>query len=308
MDDPDRRRLLASLGSVAAGTALAGCSGGPLSDGGNGDGSDGTPTGTPSPTTQDRFVTDDGRVDYPGMVDGAATVNADGDAYTIEYESPSREFRLDSAFEGERNPAELRVSRDMTIDARAGFIAPVYDDGSGNFVFQLFANQAFVDHADWNYVTYDSNQDPGPSGSIPFERIEGDVYAAALSPGDVDRLFMVDVTAEEIRDASGISGVVLLTGDGDQTPAPSVPQAQFSFEYDGAAGELTVTHDGGDNIPEEDDLFVATSDTAESWVTPVAAGDSKTVEVESDVTVRIVWRSESGDRTSTLAEWVGPDA
>ena len=75
MEAPDRRRLLAAIGSAGAASLLAGCGDAPL---------DGTPeptstvSPTPTATLESRFV-DDGVVDYPGMVDGAATVkDADG--------------------------------------------------------------------------------------------------------------------------------------------------------------------------------------------------------------------------------------
>jgi hypothetical protein len=83
MDAPDRRRLLAAIGSAGAASLLAGCGDAPL---------DGTPEPTstvspaPTATLESRFV-DDGVVDYPGMVDGAATVeDADGGS-RIEYDA-----------------------------------------------------------------------------------------------------------------------------------------------------------------------------------------------------------------------------
>ncbi|WP_254841290.1 hypothetical protein [Natronomonas marina] len=307
MNGLDRRRFLASLG-VAAAAASAGCSSDSLPGGTNGSTPTTTPTGTDVP--EDPYVTDDAVVDYPGMVDGAATVNAGGDAYTIEYADPKREFLLDSGFEGGTDDAELRVSRDMSVGARAGFVAPLYNESAGEFVYQIFANEAFVEYADWNFVTVGDDGQPTTEGAVPFDRLQGSVYGAGVSPGEIRRLFVVDATAETLRsgDVGNLSGIVLLVGRSERQPAASVPQVRFAFEYAPDAGEVTITHEAGDNIPEEDDLFVETSDARGAWETPVSAGDARAVSVEPDATVRVVWVAESGDRSATLAEWTGPDA
>lgn len=307
MNGLDRRRFLSSFGAATV-AVTAGCSSDTSPPG------DDDPTATPTPTVteapDDPYVTDDAVVDYPAMVDGAATVSADGERYTIEYEDPKQAFLLDSGFEGETNAAELRISRDMSVDARAGFVAPVYDGEAGEFVYQVFANEAFVEYADWNFVTVDADGELASEGAVPFERLQGTVYGAGVSPGEIRRLFVVDSTAEELRagGAGSLSGIVLIVGQADRGPENPAPQVQFLFEYDAEAGEVTITHDGGDTIPEEDDLFVEAGSDRVPWQTPVSAGDSRTVAVASDAAVRVVWVAESGDRSSTLAEWTAPDA
>lgn len=301
----DRRRLLAACGAAGA-AILAGCSGDPLA------GSSGTATPTPSPTgpPESRFVTDDAVVDYPGMVDGAATVEPDGEAHTIEYADPEQGFRLLAGFEGDTDPSELRVSRDLAVDARAGFVTPIYDADAGEFVYQVFANEAFVEYTDWNFVTVEGDGSLTGEGAVPFERVQGSVYAAGITPGEVRRLFVVDSTAETLR-AEGpgtLSGLVVLVGRSDTDTPAEVPRAQFHFEYAGETGELTITHDGGDTIPDDDRLLVRTGDRGGSWETPVRAGDRRSVTAPSNATVRIVWESGSADRSATLAEWTGPDA
>lgn len=212
MDTSDRRRFLASLGAVGIAPLLAGCSDGTNVGGGE------TPTDTAEdqPTATDppesRFITADGTVDYPGMVDGAATVNPDGDTYTIEYDEPRRGFRLEAGFEGGTDPSELRVTRDMTVDARAGFVAPIFDAEAGEFVYQVFVNQAYVDYADWHFVTVGDDEELTEQGEVPFEHAQGSLFGAGVTPGDIRRLFVVDSSAAELRQngAGDLSGIVLL--------------------------------------------------------------------------------------------------
>jgi len=112
--------------------------------------------------------------------------------------------------------------------------------------------------------------------------------------------------------AAVIASFVL--GLGDQTQN-ATPQASFSFDYDGSTS-VTITHDGGDAIEDNrlsirgDDGTGATID--QDWGT---AGDDVTAGDTADVTVvdgryelRVVFNSEDGDSSSTLAENEGPDA
>ena len=305
MNAPDRRRVLAAVGAAATAPLLAGCSG---DSGDDGPTATEAPTETPTATEppQDRAVADGTVVDYPDLVDGAATVSEEGDRLVIEYADPERSFGLVGAFEGGPNPEELRVTRDLAADARAGFVAPVYEESAERFVYRVFANEAFVEYADWNVVAVEPDDELRPEGTVEFERLEGSVYGARVAPAELRRLFVVDAAAQELADgASDLSGMVLLVGQpGD---GGGVPQVTFRYEYDEAAGELTVTHESGDTIPAEDELAVISGNVEESWTTPVAAGDTKTVAVESDATVSVVWLGSDGD-SRTLSRWKGPDA
>ena len=110
--------------------------------------------------------------------------------------------------------------------------------------------------------------------------------------------------------AAVIGTFVLGLGNQLQTSSPS---ASFSFSYDGSQGNLTITHNGGDGVP-ADQLFVVGSDDDGSWndidasIERVSAGTSVTVGVQSDSTIRVVWESSGGERSSTLGRWSGPDA
>lgn len=300
-----RRRVIAALGSVGAFGSLAGCSDGESS-------SDATPEPTPTATEvlQDPSVTEESVIDYPGIVDGAATVTDDGGAYTIEYEEPRAAFRVDSGFEGESDPAELRVSRDMTVDARAGFVAPIYDDDAGEFVYQIFANRAFVEYAEWNILTVDDGGTIANQGTAPFERIQGEVYGAGVAPGEIRQLFVVDTGAEALGEsgAENLSGLVLVVGERETGTELPIPVARFGFEYDAGTGELTITHEEGDTIQDAVVLVVRADSGDEQWETPVAVGDTKTVTVEPDETVRVIWLDPNGSKTQTIDKWTGPDA
>jgi len=299
-----RRRVIAALGSVGTFGALAGCSDGQSSD-------DPTPEPTPTATEvlRDESVTAESVIDYPGVVDGAATVTDDGGSYTIEYEDPRAAFRLDSGFEGESDPTELRVSRDMAVDARAGFIAPIYNDDAEEFLFQVFANRAFVDHADWNLLTVDGEGTIVNRGTVPFERIQGEVYAASVAPGEIRQLFVTDTTAEALSEGSAgeLSGLVLVAGERDTRTEIPVPVARFGFEYDAETGALTITHESGDTIGESSVLVVRGGGVDEEWETPVRVGDTKTVTVDPDATVRVIWLDPNGTSSQTIDKWSGPN-
>lgn len=123
--------------------------------------------------------------------------------------------------------------------------------------------------------------------------------------------------------AAVIASFVL--GLGDQT-TNTTPQASFSFDYDstgagsddfgsdtlGDGGILTITHDGGDTIEPErltlTDGETETGDLTNAGASEVAAGTTVEVAVNDDDTIRVVYSGESGDSSSTLATWDGPDA
>jgi flagellin-like protein len=144
--------------------------------------------------------------------------------------------------------------------------------------------------------------------------------------------------------AAGTASFVL--GLGERTPQPA-PQVSFDIEYQQAGnGNLTFIHDGGDNL--EPDQISITADRdfhpapgndtgdldgsayrslgldstvddptggTQQWVSgEIQAGTGATVvgtsssDDLSGATVRVVFESDDGDRTTTLVEWEGPDA
>lgn len=122
--------------------------------------------------------------------------------------------------------------------------------------------------------------------------------------------------------AGVIGGVLLGLGDSLGT---TTPRASFTFDYDtdgttgtdiaagGDSGTLTIVHAGGDNVPAAGVEVVADpGSTADSddlaWSGSVSAGDSASVLVDADATVRLSYVAADGGQSATLATWDGPEA
>ena len=101
-------------------------------------------------------------------------------------------------------------------------------------------------------------------------------------------------------------------GLGDQV-SDTTPQASFNFDYNSADGNLTITHEGGDEIEGSQLTFAGngTESGQDTWdAGAVSAGSSVTIdlndgsntEAASGETVRIVWSSSSGSDTQTIAK------
>ena len=124
----------------------------------------------------------------------------------------------------------------------------------------------------------------------------------------------------EKRAVSPVIGVILMVaitvilaavigtfvlGLGDQVSTTS-PQAQFTFDSDGA-GNVTITHDGGDTIDANNlDVRVDDSSAGTQFSGDVSAGSSITVSASSDQVVRVVWTSPSDDSTATIGRFSVP--
>ena len=137
--------------------------------------------------------------------------------------------------------------------------------------------------------------------------------------------------------AAVIASFVL--GLGDQA-SQTTPTASFAFDYEESSGTddiLTITHDGGDTI-EANQLSPAVEGATDGSggdatytggiygsVSEVSAGTTTTIDGSdtsvwtdsggsstaadlNSATVRIVYESDNGDTTSTLATFEGPDA
>lgn len=114
---------------------------------------------------------------------------------------------------------------------------------------------------------------------------------------------------KQVADEFGLAGSGSASGGG--SASSEVPQAAFSFDY-GSSGSLTITHDGGDNIP-GDQLRIVAGDGSPDRVwssggETVSAGRSVTVQVDAADTVRMVWVAADGNASATLALWNGPEA
>jgi len=109
--------------------------------------------------------------------------------------------------------------------------------------------------------------------------------------------------------AAVVAGFALGIGGG----AGATPQATFDFDYDATAGNVTVTHEGGDSLDEtrvtvlvdgtpdapSTDWGAAEISTGDSYVTGVSGG------LAGGEEIRVRWEDEDG-RTATLAVFEVP--
>lgn len=105
--------------------------------------------------------------------------------------------------------------------------------------------------------------------------------------------------------AAVIGSFVIGLGNSVQQTSPN---ANFQFDYNGSSG-VAATHTGGDSIPQSQ-LNVTTSvETTDTWSGSgdITAGDNSTyIAYGTDDTVRVIWTSENGDSSQTLAEETTP--
>lgn len=292
-----RRRLLALLGSTTI-ASIAGCIG------------DSTTPSDEGETDGSGSLRGEAIVDYPGIVDGEATVSSD--EREIAYEDPETTFTVQYAYEGDTSAtSQLRVSRDLSGETMAAFIAPVYDEDAGAFAYHVFANEAFVSFAEWHYVAGPST-DPAETGSASFESLGSGVSRFVIGPLEARTAGVIDMSPEEARNGSGeITGVILSEGSSSGGgSSPDLPQVAWGFEYDAGTEQLTVQHEGGDSVQASQlDIHSDGDLTVESgFEGTVSAGDTATVSVAADAIVRVIWTSESGDNSAVLGEWRGPEA
>ncbi|RLM59627.1 type IV pilin [Halobellus sp. Atlit-31R] len=131
---------------------------------------------------------------------------------------------------------------------------------------------------------------------------------SAVSPV-IGVILMVAIT---VILAAVVGGFVLDLGQGVQQTAP---QASFGFDY--ANDSVDVAHESGDAIPATQ--LNVTSDTSIDYAnsTPfsgtVTAGNPATYNLTSGTewdgeTVRVVWESEDGSTSATLARSAAPVA
>jgi flagellin-like protein len=128
--------------------------------------------------------------------------------------------------------------------------------------------------------------------------------------------------------AAVIGTFVLGLGENVQSTNPS---ASFAFDYNSgaspsagtelyqsgsaesasSAGDLTITHESGDSIPDSGNRLDVVDDdggSIEPFSSEVSAGTSVTVAIGNDDTIRIVWTSQSGDNSATLGQFSAPGA
>ncbi|MCU4716729.1 type IV pilin N-terminal domain-containing protein [Halapricum hydrolyticum] len=110
-----------------------------------------------------------------------------------------------------------------------------------------------------------------------------------------------------------------------ESVSSTAPQANFQEDYEagGSGGDinlsssgdglLTVTHTGGDAIAAEN-LYMANGTDRKDWTATynsgdkISAGNSITVDVDDDATIRVIWSDDSKDSSAELSKWTGPNA
>lgn len=285
-----RRRLLATASALVAVGPLAGC----LDQQSTGEEASGPVRG-------------DATVDYPGMVDGEATVS--GDEREIRYEDPERTFTFRYAYEGDSDdPSELRISRDLSGETMAAFVAPVYDADADAFAYHVFANEAFLAHGEWYYISGPST-DPIDTGDASFESLGDGVSRFVVGPVEAGTAGIIDAPPETTGENSeSLTGVIITDGTSGTETSRTTPSVAWDFDYDRETSRLTITHEGGDSV-DAANLYVRIeadeSSTHQPFEGEVTAGTATTLEVPAGVTVRIVWRSD-GSRSAVLSEWDVP--
>ncbi len=110
---------------------------------------------------------------------------------------------------------------------------------------------------------------------------------------------------------AAVIGTFVLSGDLLGEPAP---QVNWDYSYDSDDNNVTVVHDGGDEVA-EGTLSIAGDVSAENEDNgPYSAGDSFVVgddgdfdtdDVESGDTIRLVWSSGDGS-SSTIGTYTTP--
>ncbi|RZH66762.1 hypothetical protein [Natrinema altunense] len=238
-----RRRALAATGCALSG-ALAGCIGGFLGS------KDDEADDAVEPNNHDaeplaEAVTDGAEVNYPAFIDGDATV--DENRRRITYADPEAEFLLSALADGGFATTDtLRVRRELSTDVMTAFIAPEFDDGA--FTYHVFANDSFVEDADWNVLTVE-DRDPTSERRVTFDELHDGVSHFAVTPERESNAVVVTDADRETYQAPESEPTVVGIAHGRRTEPAEYPDVSFDFEY-GTETDPTVeiTHTGGDSL------------------------------------------------------------
>lgn len=222
---------------------------------------------------------------------------------------------------GPRNQVDLGILDD--IDLVAGAVYRNGDNRGTKVTFTAEDEDAADDAAAMLDGLFTVASDQSQHDTVADELDEVEVSQDGTSvvvtyEGSISDL--VDVVEETMNTSGG-------GGGGGTTRAP---QAVFSFDYEetkGDRGTLTITHEGGDNI-KRSELYVrgegfaavptvdmtsggqwaGTTNGTDGGEPTVVAGDRVTLGVASDYDISVIWQSESGDTSATLAVNEGPAA
>jgi hypothetical protein len=93
------------------------------------------------------------------------------------------------------------------------------------------------------------------------------------------------------------------------TVEADAPRSSWRFEYDPGAGSVTVTNDGSTTYDADDTaelLVTVDGEPRQRLSPPVERGDRTTVDVDSGLRVRVVWRAPDGSEVETVAAYEVP--
>jgi flagellin-like protein len=126
----------------------------------------------------------------------------------------------------------------------------------------------------------------------------------AVSPV-IGVILMVSIT---VILAAVIGTFVLGLGENLQQTSPNT---NFDFDYTaGNDATVDITHTGGDSIDADKNTLKVVDEAGNSVEftdSSVSAGDSITFNnVDSGETIRVIWESQTGDNSATLAESESP--
>ncbi len=184
-------------------------------------------------------------MNYPAFIDGDATV--DENRRRITYADPEAEFLLSALADGGFALTDtLRVRRELSADVMTAFIAPEFDDGA--FTYHVFANDSFVEDADWNVLTVE-DRDPTSERRVTFDELHDGVSHFAVTPERESNAVVVTDADRETYQAPESEPTVVGIAHGRRTEPAEVPDVSFDFEY-GTETDPTVeiTHTGGDSL------------------------------------------------------------
>lgn len=165
------------------------------------------------------------------------------------------------------------------------------------------------------------------------DQVGNDAFAEALGSVEVSQdgstvLVSYEASIATLVDLVEESMGTNSSGHDDGDLARRAPQASFSFDYEKAKedrGTLTITHEGGDTI-DQSELYIrgdgfatvpsvdmrtsgqwaGSTSSTQNGEPAVVAGDRVTIGAESDYDLNVVWESEDGDSSATLAADDGP--
>ena len=103
--------------------------------------------------------------------------------------------------------------------------------------------------------------------------------------------------------AAVIGSFVLGLGNSVQQTAPN---ANFQFDFDTDNTEVTATHTGGESIPSTQLNVTANGSVGFPAGSVTAGTTSDPANYDGSDTVRVIWTSENGDSSQTLAEETTP--